>query len=106
MATLLSDYLDALTSLAAPKHVTDPVLARVKDIQNLCEMLPKVVQATFSGHPQKAYEYFIEGILPLSDVVQKQALKLKPEDLHLLYRVRRESKDPCQGKRCSTFRSS
>ncbi len=92
VATLLNDYLAALTSLTAPKHLTDPVFSRQKDIQHLCETLPKVVQASFSGHPQAAYQHFIEAISPLSDVVQKQALELSPVDLKLMYRVRRDSK--------------
>ncbi len=93
--SLLSRYTTLLDSFSDPHDVASAVSARRKDIETFCSKAPEIVRATFAGHPQDAYQSFVEGIEPLRDIVAKHALKgLAHSELGLMYRVRRELKSP------------
>ena len=93
MKTVLENYLSLLAELTAPPEVATEVTSKREDIENFCKEAPKIVKATFSGHPYEAYEHFVSAISPLMDIIDRQVLRdFGTKELRYTYRVRPDKK--------------
>lgn len=91
----MDTFRTLLDALDGGNTVATAVSARRIDIDALCSALSKVVKHTYAGQPSKAYDSFVAGVTPLSDIFQTMGLQnADSQTLGLLYRVRRELSGP------------